>query len=73
MVQNVKFRDNSMCKSSFQRNLSADLKKINENPKIIAQADKTSNHYSVDADKYREDLSKAMNREYKKAPSDIVE
>ena len=49
------------------------MKKIDEKKELIIQADKTSNHYLVEPEKYKELVNVEIQRNYKKADIKDVE
>ena len=70
LVQNIKFKNPSEFSSEFQKKLSQDIKKINENPNVIVKGDKTTNHYSIGKNEYQEVLQNTITKEYKKCTAE---
>ena len=69
LLQNIRFRRRS---KPFLTALKQEIKKINQKEELIIPADKTSNHYLVPADKYKELVDKEIHKKYKKATLDDV-
>ena len=67
LLQNIRFRRRS---KPFLTALKQEIKKINQKEELIIPADKTSNHYLVPADKYKELVDKEIHKKYKKATLD---
>ena len=63
LTENIEFENST---NDFMKTLKADLTKINETKKVIVKADKTSNKYLMEPDKYKELLNKNIQSEYKK-------
>ena len=63
IVRNIKFKRVS---SEFQRKLSKDIKRINEDPLLFNTAVKTSNLYQLSKDNYNKLLTDNMTKSYKK-------
>ena len=53
--------------------MSEDTRNINNDTKYIIAADKTSNHYKVEAGKHKSLLKRNIESDYKKGPSEIVD
>ena len=70
LLQNLKFRKRS---KPFLSSLKEEIKKIEEKKGLIIPADKTSNHYVVEADKYRELVNTEIQKSYKKSNPKSVE
>ena len=67
----MKFKPPHSSSNQFQKTLSADIKNIQNNPKVIVRGDKTSNHYSVDKNEYQNVLyNNNITKEYKKSTTD---
>ena len=64
LVKKVQFRKYS---NAFQRKLKEDRLRISNVRNVIVPADKSSNHYEVHIDDYKELLSKEVHKHYKKA------
>ena len=67
LVQNIKFKNSNSHPCDFQKQLSSDIRKINNNPNVIVKGDKTTNHYSVDKNQYQDILQNSITKEYKKS------
>ena len=63
IVRNIKFKRVS---SEFQRKLSKDIKRINEDPLLFSTAVKTSNLYQLSKDNYNKLLTDNMTKSCKK-------
>ena len=70
LLQQIKFRKRS---TPFLSTLKDEMKKIDEKKELIIQADKTSNHYLVEPEKYKELVNVEIQRNYKKADIKDVE
>ena len=69
LCREIEFRGYS---NDFQQKLKDDLANINNNAEVIVSADKTSNHYLVDTEKYNDLVVKNIQKDFKKAaPGDI--
>ena len=64
LAKDLKFRDT--VKTSFQRELAADIAKVKRDPKVIVGADKSSNFYRMEKERHKELLLKAVHDTYKK-------
>ena len=64
LAKDLKFRDAT--KTSFQRELAADISKVRRDPKMIVGADKSSNFYRMEKERHKELLLKAVHDTYKK-------
>ena len=69
MVRSIEFRHLS---DEFQKQLTADIKKINETKSLIIPADKTTNMYSMSVDDYQKLLTENISSTYKKCDDAIV-
>ena len=70
LLQHIKFRRRS---KPFLSTLKEEIKKIDQKRELIIQADKTSNHYLVPPEKYRELMNVEIQKSYKKADPKNVE
>ena len=69
IVQNIEFKNSN---NSFQKQLSTDVNKINKADKLYVAADKTTNFYKVDSDKYHNLMKQNITKDYKKSsPSSV--
>ena len=68
LVNTLRFRKT---KSKFQKKLSEDIKSINNDPKTLTFADKTSNMYKITKEEYNKLLHDSITNTYKKANNDI--
>ena len=68
LIQNIKFRKTN---NSLQTQMRKDIKTIINSEEIFVPADKTTNFYKLKQNKYNELILKNINKEYKKAPSNI--
>ena len=64
MIRDIEFRNFS---DEFQEKLKHDVRQIREATEMIIEADKTSNHYKLTTDQFRNLLNKDIHKEYKKA------
>ena len=69
LVINIKFRKYS---NRFQKQLKEDIKKINDEQRMIIAADKTTNYYKVTKENHDELLKKHINKDYRKADEQTV-
>ena len=51
LIEDIEFKTST---NSFMKILKDDLTKINETEKVIVKADKTSNNYLMEPEKYKE-------------------
>ena len=65
MVTSFTFRD---VKTSFQRELNADIRKIRSSPNVFVFADKTNNNYEMSKDHQQKHLRDNVTKTYQKAP-----
>ena len=70
MIRNLEFRKISY---PFQNEIKKDVKKIKSSKKVYLQADKTSNMYLIDKDKYKKLLRENVTQTYKAANDDLEE
>ena len=70
LIQNIEF-DNH-CNNDFQRQLNDDIKQINDEPKLIIKADKTTNFYKMTQTDYNSLIEKNIQKSYKKISSTQV-
>ena len=66
LIANIEYTDN---KSSFQKKLSKDIRKINNSPNVFVKADKTNNLYEVDTTTYNKLMKDNVTALYKKSDS----
>ena len=66
MIRNVEMRTTS---NQLQERMKEDIKKIQQIPEVIVQADKTSNLYLIKKDIYCKYLTESISKEYKKTES----
>ena len=64
MVRDIEFRSFS---DEFQEKLKQDVREIREATELIVEADKTSNHYKLTTEQFKDLLSKNIHKDYKKA------
>ena len=69
LIKNIEFRNTN---NNLQRELKRDLNRVKTENKVVVSADKTSNHYSMEASKYNDLLDKSITKDYKKADNDFV-
>ena len=69
LIKNIKFETKQ---NKFQKQLKAEKEDIEKEKKLIIAADKTSNHYRVEPEKYHDLLERNVNKEYKKADLENV-
>ena len=65
LAKNIRFRPHH---SAFQNQLRTEVETIKDDANIIVSADKTHNHYRIDAQDYHEYVEKEVNSDYKIAP-----
>ena len=70
MISNVKFQN---ANSKFQSEMQNDLKKLKSGGKVVVEADKTSNLYQLDPEKYNRLLNDNITKDYKVAPNGTKE
>ena len=73
LVKEVKHRDKCDIKSDFLKELDKKVKVIKSSPNVFVAADKSSNYYEMSKEHHNQLLMKAVNKDYKKAPSDKVD
>ena len=71
LTRNIKHKDPREIKSEFQKKLDADVEVIKQEQKVIVWADKTTNFYKMKKEDYDELLMKDINKDYKKASSEV--
>ena len=64
MIRDIEFRNFT---DEFQEKLKQDVRQIREATEMIVEADKTSNHYKLNTDQFKELLNKNIHKDYKKA------
>ena len=64
LIENIEYRE---VKSNFHKILSDKTNTIKSETKVIVPADKTSNFYKLEKEKYLSLVEKNVNKEYKKA------
>ena len=57
----------------FQKEMRDDMKNIRSSDKVIIQADKTSNLYTLEPTQYEVLLNNSITKEYKKAPPQAMD
>ena len=60
-------------KNSFQHKLKEDTNKVKRDPNMYIAADKTTNLYTLEKEKYDELLQKHINKDYKKTNMEAVD
>ena len=65
LISNIKFRK---VESEFQKNLCNDIRKIKQSKKIIVSADKSTNLYKMEVEKYEKFVKENVTKTYRKAP-----
>ena len=68
----MKHRDRETIKSDFLNQLDKKVKVIKNSDKVLVSADKSSNYYQMSKEHHNLLLMKAINKDYKKAPSEKV-
>ena len=71
LAKDLKFRE--VPKTSFQRELAADIAKVKKDTKVIVGADKSNNFYRMEKEKQKELLLKAVHDTYKKGSEAVEE
>ena len=71
LAKDLKFRE--AAKSTFQRELTADVMRIKRDTKVIVASDKSANYYRMDKEAHRELMNKAIHDTYKKGADDVEE
>jgi hypothetical protein len=69
-IKKIKFRRFT---SEFQNQLNKDISEIKKSKEVLVCADKTTNIYKVPVPVYNKLISKAINKDYKKAPKNALE
>ena len=69
LVKDIQFEDRH---NKFQRKLNLDIKEIKNETRVFVAGDKSTNFHKMAPQKYSEMLDKAIHKEYKKAPPNIV-
>ena len=64
MVRDIQFRNFT---DEFQEKLKQDVRQIRDATELIVEADKTSNHYKLNKDQFKDLLNKNIHKDYKKA------
>ena len=64
LAKDLEFRDIS--KTSFQRELAADIAKVKRDTKVIVGAVKSNNYYRMEKERHKELLLRAVHDTYKK-------
>ena len=70
MCKNIKFKK---VFSKYQNNLRNTLSKLKEQDKVVIKADKTSNLYKMDVEKYNKLLFETVTAKYKKALPNTID
>ena len=70
LTSKIKFRKKT---NSFQSKLRADIRSLNQEPKLIISADKTSNFYKVESGGYKTLLKRNVEKECKKGPDNLID
>lgn len=65
LIRTIEFKP---IKNQFQNQLSDDIRKIKRGDQLTVPADKTTNFYKVNPDKYNKLLQDNITKDYKKAP-----
>ena len=65
MVRNVKYVDT--IRNELQDRLRKETKEIKKDSKLFVPADKTSNHYKVEAESFEDLLSREIHKDYRKS------
>ena len=71
IVQNVKFKHPKH--NDLQKKMNDDIKNIKNDGKVYVAADKTSNFYKMDPERYTELLGNNITKEYKKVGEKVVD
>ena len=66
LMRKIEFTDG---KSTFQHQLDAEIKKLRKPGKVVVPADKTTNLYLLDADKYEKLVTDNVTQNYRKSDS----
>ena len=66
MIQKVEFKTNCTATNGLQAKLDKDVQEIRQDKNIYVKADKTTNHYKVEALDYSNLLQKNVTKTYKK-------
>ena len=69
LVHKIKFK---RINCEFQEKLNADIKDIKSSRKTLTPADKTSNYYKLNKEKYKQLLHNSVTKTYKKANPSIT-
>ena len=64
-LKSIRFR---RCSNAFQDRLKEDISRITKSDQIFVSADKTGNMYKIDKQAYKRLITKALHKDYKKAP-----
>ena len=64
MIRDIEFRKFT---NEFQKKLKEDVRQIREANEMIIEADKTSNHYKLSPDQFKDLLTRNIHKDYKKA------
>ena len=64
LVKNIEFRN---INNNFQKNLNADIKRINTTEKVLVKVDKSRNIYQLDKNDYKKYLRENITKTYKKS------
>lgn len=64
LIQSIEFEDKT---NDFQRKLHKDLKTLNNDSKLTVKADKTTNYYKMEREKYNDLVDSNVTKTYKKA------
>ena len=67
MIRDIEFRNFT---DEFQEKLKQDVRQIREATELIVEADKTSNHYKLNTNQFKDLLSKNIHKDYKKAANE---
>ena len=67
LIRDIEFRNFT---DEFQEKLKQDVRQIRKATELIVEADKTSNHYKLNTDQFKDLLSKNIHKDYKKAANE---
>ena len=68
LIQNIVFRNSD---NEFQQKMRKDIASIRKDEKLLIAADKTTNFYKLEPEKYRKLLEENISKDYQKAPQNI--
>ena len=70
LIQTIKFEDKP---NEFQKKLYEDLKTVKDSDKLTVKADKTTNYYKMDCEKYKKLVNSNVTKTYKKTDRSKVQ